>query len=516
MQNQRVLVLDFGGQYNQLIARRVRECNVYCEVKPHSMTIEEIKAYDPIGIIFTGGPQSVYAAGSPQVDPKIFELGIPVLGICYGCQLMAHYLGGEVTAAQSDTAREYGKTPTFFDTDCRLFKDLPAESVTWMSHGDYMAKVPESFRLVAHSAACPTVGICDETRGFYGVQFHPEVKHSVEGTTMLGNFVRGVCGCKETYKAEDQIETMLRGIREQVGEGRVVGGISGGVDSSVACVLANRALKPGQLTCVFVDHGLLRKDEAKQVIETYKHNLGLDIIHVDASERFLEALKGVTDPERKRKIIGELFVRVFEEEARKTGADFLLQGTIYPDRIESGMGGSATIKSHHNVGGLPKDSLFTKDHIVEPLANLFKDEVRAVGEALGIPHKMVWRQPFPGPGLAVRCIGELTREKLDSLRECDAIFLDELEKAGLSEQIWQSFAVWTGVRTVGCMGDGRSYTGCVALRAVVSDDAMTVEAAEIPYAVLKKTTSRIINEVRGVNRVVYDITGKPPGTIEWE
>ena len=513
MYSEKIIILDFGGQYNQLIARRVREMGVYCEILPYATDASKWKDDALRGVILTGGPASVYEVGAPRIDRALIDsLKVPVLGICYGMQLLNYLYGGEVESAN---VSEYGDT-LLYTEDSALFHNVQRQTHVFMNHNDRVSRLPEGFASHAHTDNCPYAEFADEARGLYGVQFHPEVKHSVEGTKMLENFVRGVCGCRSTYKAEDQIEVMLRGIREQVGEGRVVGGISGGVDSSVACVLANRALKPGQLTCVFVDHGLLRKDEARQVLETYKHNLGLDIIHVDASERFLEALKGVTDPERKRKIIGELFVRVFEEEARKTGADFLLQGTIYPDRIESGMGGSATIKSHHNVGGLPKDSLFTKDHIVEPLANLFKDEVRAVGEALGIPHRMVWRQPFPGPGLAVRCIGELTREKLDSLRECDAIFLDELEKAGLSEQIWQSFAVWTGVRTVGCMGDGRSYTGCVALRAVVSDDAMTVEAAEIPYAVLKKTTSRIINEVRGVNRVVYDITGKPPGTIEWE
>ena len=513
MNGEKIIILDFGGQYNQLIARRVREMGVYCEILPYRTDPGAWKDDSLKGVILTGGPASVYEDGAPRISRDLVDgLGVPVLGICYGMQLINYLYGGEVHSAN---VSEYGDT-VLYTEDSALFRDVQRTTHVLMNHNDRVSQLPDGFASHAHTDACPYAEFSDISRGLYGVQFHPEVVHSVEGTKMLQNFVRGVCGCVEEYKAEDQIEAMLRRIRGQVGDGRVVGGISGGVDSSVACVLANKALKPGQLTCVFVDHGLLRKDEAKQVLETYKQNLGLDIIHVDASERFLEALKGVTEPEQKRKIIGELFVRVFEEEAVKTGADFLLQGTIYPDRIESGMGGSATIKSHHNVGGLPKDSLFKKDHIVEPLDSLFKDEVRAVGEALGIPHRMVWRQPFPGPGLAVRCLGDLTREKLDALRECDAIFLEELENAGLSEQIWQSFAVWTNARTVGVMGDGRTYTNCVALRAVVSDDAMTVEAAEIPYAVLKKTTSRIINEVRGVNRVVYDITGKPPGTIEWE
>ena len=513
MHSEKIIILDFGGQYNQLIARRVREMGVYCEILPYRTPVQKWQGADLRGVILTGGPASVYEENAPRVTREMIDaLGVPVLGICYGMQLINYLYGGKV---QSANVSEYGDT-LLTTVDSALFRNVGRETHVFMNHNDRVSELPAGFVSYARTAACPYAEFSCPARGLYGVQFHPEVRHSVEGTKMLENFVRGVCGCREVYKAEDQIEQMLNGIRAQVGDSLVVGGISGGVDSSVACVLANRALKPGQLKCVFVDHGLLRKDEAKQVIETYKHNLGLDIIHVDASERFLEALKGVTDPERKRKIIGELFVRVFEEEARKTGATYLLQGTIYPDRIESGMGGSATIKSHHNVGGMPKDSLFKDGHVVEPLANLFKDEVRAVGEALGIPHKMVWRQPFPGPGLAVRCIGDITREKLDTLRDCDAIFLEELENAGLSERIWQSFAVWTGVRTVGCMGDGRSYTGCVALRAVVSDDAMTVEAAEIPYPVLKKVTSRIINEVRGVNRVVYDITGKPPGTIEWE
>ena len=509
---EKIVVLDFGGQYNQLIARRVRESGVYCEILNYAAPVEQWRDAALRGVILTGGPNSVYAPGAPRLGEEIFSLGVPVLGICYGMQLINAICGGRVESAQ---VSEYGHT-VLHTKDAALFHGVGRETVVFMNHTDRVSALPDGFQCDAWTDNCPIAAFSNPARGIYGVQFHPEVRHSVEGTKMLENFVFGVCGCKGGYRAGDQIERMVGEIRAEVGSGKVVAGLSGGVDSSVACALAGRALGPDQLTCVFVDHGLLRKDEAKQVMRTYRDHLGLNVVHVDASERFLAALQGVTDPERKRKIIGELFVRVFEEEARKTGADFLLQGTIYPDKIESGMGGSATIKSHHNVGGLPKDSLFRRDHIIEPLSMLFKDEVRAVGEALGIPHDMVWRQPFPGPGLAVRVIGEITREKLDILRECDAIYLDELQKAGLAEQIWQSFAVMTGIRTVGCMGDGRTYGYCIGLRAVTSDDAMTVEAAEIPYSVLKRIVSRMIGEVRGVNRVVYDVTGKPPGTIEWE
>ena len=510
--SEKIIILDFGGQYNQLIARRIREAGVYCEILNYAAPMASWRDDALKGVILTGGPNSVYAEGAPRLDDSIFALGVPVLGICYGMQLINFLCGGKVESAK---VGEYGHTELITE-DAPLFKNVSRQTVVFMNHNDRVSQAPEGFTVDAHTANCPIAAFSDARRGIYGVQFHPEVRHSVEGTQMLRNFAYEICGCSGDYRAEDMIERMVADIKAQVGDGKVVAGLSGGVDSSVACAIAGRALGRDQLTCVFVDHGLLRKDEAVQVMQTYRDNLGLNVIHVDASERFLEALKGVTEPERKRKIIGELFVRVFEEEARKTGADFLLQGTIYPDKIESGMGGSATIKSHHNVGGLPKDSLFKKDHIIEPLAMLFKDEVRAVGEGLGIPHDMVWRQPFPGPGLAVRVIGDITRDKLDILRECDAIYLEELKNAGLSEQIWQSFAVLTGVRTVGCMGDDRTYGYCVGLRAVTSDDAMTVEAAEIPYPVLKKCVTRIIGEVPGVNRVVYDVTGKPPGTIEWE
>ena len=509
---EKIIILDFGGQYNQLIARRVREAGVYCEILNYAMPIQTWRDDALKGVIMTGGPNSVYGEDAPRLGREVFELGVPVLGICYGMQLINYVYGGRVESAE---VGEYGHTllRTFGGA---LFEGVGRETAVFMNHRDRVSVPPEGFGVDAGTDNCPIAAFSDPERGIYGVQFHPEVRHSVEGVKMLRNFLFGICRCAGGYHPTDMIRDMMDDIRTRVGSGRVVAGLSGGVDSSVACTLANRALEPGQLTCVFVDHGLLRLNEAEQVLDTYRSHLGLNVIHVDASDRFLEALKGVTEPERKRKIIGELFVRVFEEEARKIDADFLLQGTIYPDRIESGMGGSATIKSHHNVGGLPKDSLFKKENIIEPLALLFKDEVRAVGEALGIPHDMVWRQPFPGPGLAVRVIGDLTREKLDLLRACDAIYLEELKNAGLSEQIWQSFAVLTGVRTVGCMGDDRTYGYCVGLRAVTSDDAMTVEAAEIPYPVLKRCVSRIIGEVPGVNRVVYDITGKPPGTIEWE
>ena len=509
---EKIVILDFGGQYNQLIARRVREMGVYCEILPYSAPPETWQDESLRGVILTGGPNSVCEPSSPTISRReLDEVPVPVLGICYGMQLLNHRYGGEVRTAE---AGEYGHVDMTVDGG-ELFEGVSPVTAVFMNHTDRVSRPPEGFSIDAHTLNCPVAAFSHPGLARYGVQFHPEVNHTREGRTVLRNFVFGVCGCRGDYRAEDQIEAMIRRIRQEAGDDKVVAGLSGGVDSSVACVLADRALDKGQLTCVFVDHGLLRKDEAAQVMKTYRENLGLNIVHVDASERFLSALAGVTDPETKRKIIGELFVRVFEEEAAKTGARCLLQGTIYPDRIESGLGGSATIKSHHNVGGMPEDSLFHR-RVIEPLDSLFKDEVRAVGEALGIPRAMVWRQPFPGPGLAVRCIGEVTREKLDTLRACDAIFLEELSRAGLSDSIWQSFAVLTGVRTVGVMGDGRSYTGCVALRAVTSDDAMTVEAAELPYSVLKTVTRRIVNEVHGVNRVVYDVTGKPPGTIEWE
>ena len=513
MKNQKILILDFGGQYNQLIARRVRECNVYCEVKPFSTSLEEIKAFAPIGIIFTGGPNSVYEAGSPHVDNGVYSLGVPILGICYGCQLLAHELGGKVTAAQDDSAREYGKTETYFDTSCKLFKNIPAESITWMSHGDYMAQVPQGFRLVAHSAACPTVGICDEEHGFYGVQFHPEVNHTVYGREMLHNFLYEICGAVGDWTMADYKRRAIEEIRAKVGDGKVLLALSGGVDSSVAAALLAEAVG-NQLTCVFVDHGLMRKDEGDEVEAAFA-KWDINFIRVDAEERFLTALKGVVEPEAKRKIIGEEFIRVFEIEGKKIGSvDYLVQGTIYPDVIESGKGDAAVIKSHHNVGGLP-DYVDFKE-IIEPLRMLFKDEVRVLGRELGLAETLVQRQPFPGPGLGIRVIGEVTKEKLDILREADYIFRDEIAKAGLQNTMSQYFAALTNMRSVGVMGDGRTYDYALALRSVSTSDFMTADWVRIPYEVLDKVSVRIVNEVRGINRILYDVTSKPPATIEFE
>ena len=513
MKNQKILILDFGGQYNQLIARRVRECNVYCEVKPFSTSLEEIKAFAPIGIIFTGGPNSVYEAGSPHVDTGVYSLGVPILGICYGCQLLAHELGGKVTAAQDDSAREYGKTETYFDTSCKLFKNIPAESITWMSHGDYMAQVPQGFRLVAHSAACPTVGICDEERGFYGVQFHPEVNHTVYGSEMLHNFLYEICGAVGDWTMADYKRRAIEEIRAKVGDGKVLLALSGGVDSSVAAALLAEAVG-NQLTCVFVDHGLMRKDEGDEVEAAFA-KWDINFIRVDAEERFLTALKGVVEPEAKRKIIGEEFIRVFEIEGKKIGSvDYLVQGTIYPDVIESGKGDAAVIKSHHNVGGLP-DYVDFKE-IIEPLRMLFKDEVRVLGRELGLAETLVQRQPFPGPGLGIRVIGEVTKEKLDILREADYIFRDEIAKAGLQKTMSQYFAALTNMRSVGVMGDGRTYDYALALRSVSTSDFMTADWVRIPYEVLDKVSVRIVNEVRGINRILYDVTSKPPAPIEFE
>ena len=513
MSHQLVIVLDFGGQYNQLIARRVRECGVYCEVKPYTTPLAELKAMAPIGFIFTGGPNSVYLEDAPHVDPAIFELGVPVLGICYGCQLMAHTLGGRVTAAQDDSAREYGKTETFYNTGCPLFKDLPECGVSWMSHGDYMEKVPEGFALAAHSKACPNVAIADEARGFYGVQFHPEVNHTENGLRMIRNFLYEVCGAVGDWSMEDYKRTAIAAIREKVGTGRVLLALSGGVDSSVCAALLAEAVGE-QLTCVFVDHGLMRKNEGDEVQAAFQP-WAMNFVRVDAEGRFLSKLAGVSEPERKRKIIGEEFIRVFEEEAKKIGAvDFLAQGTIYPDVIESGAGAAAVIKSHHNVGGLP-DYVDFKE-IVEPLRLLFKDEVRQLGRELGLPEYLVSRQPFPGPGLAIRVIGDLTKEKLDTLRDADAIYREEIARAGLTGSVSQYFAVLTNTRSVGDMGDGRTYDYTLALRAVTTSDFMTADWARIPYDVLDTISTRIVNEVPGINRIVYDITSKPPATIEWE
>ena len=510
---QKVLILDFGGQYNQLIARRVRECNVYCEVKPYTMSLDEIRIFAPIGIIFTGGPGSVYRVDSPQVDPGIFELGIPILGICYGCQLMAHNLGGQVTPAQDDSAREYGKTTTFYNTACKLFKGLGEKGISWMSHGDYMAKVPDGFALVASSLTCPNVAIADESRGFYGVQYHPEVNHTENGVAMIRNFLYEVCGAVGDWTMEDYKNIAIRQIREKVGSGKVLLALSGGVDSSVCAALLAEAIGK-QLTCVFVDHGLMRLNEGNEVAQAFVQ-WAMNFIRVDAENRFLLKLAGECEPERKRKIIGEEFIRVFEEEAKKIGAvDFLAQGTIYPDVIESGVGDAAVIKSHHNVGGLP-DCVDFKE-IIEPLRLLFKDEVRQLGRELGLPEYLVSRQPFPGPGLAIRIIGDITKEKADTLRQADFIFRDEIAKAGQDKCLSQYFAVLTNTRSVGVMGDGRTYDHTLALRAVVTDDFMTAEWARVPYDVLDRISVRIVNEVKGINRIVYDITSKPPATVEWE
>ena len=513
MSHQTVIVLDFGGQYNQLIARRVRECGVYCEVKPCTTPLARLRAMNPIGIIFTGGPNSVYLDGSPKVDGEIFRWGVPILGICYGCQLMAHLLGGQVTAAQDDSAREYGKTETVYDAGCKLFKGLPGRGVSWMSHGDYMARAPEGFAVTARSAHCPNAAIADEARGFYGVQFHPEVNHTENGLRMIRNFLYEVCGAVGDWTMEDYKKTAIAAVREKVGDGKVLLALSGGVDSSVAAALLAEAVG-SQLTCVFVDHGLMRLNEGNEVEAAFSKR-ELNFVRVDAGERFLGRLAGVEEPEDKRKIIGEEFIRVFEEEAKKVGAvDFLAQGTIYPDVIESGTGDAAVIKSHHNVGGLPDHVEFKE--IIEPLKLLFKDEVRQLGRELGLPEYLVMRQPFPGPGLAIRIVGEVTGEKLEMLRLADCIFREEMAKAGEDRRLSQFFAVLTNVRSVGVQGDGRTYDCAVALRAVTTADFMTADWARIPYELLDRVSGRIVNEVKGVNRVLYDITSKPPATIEFE
>ena len=514
MNQEKVIVIDFGGQYNQLVARRVRECNVYCEIYSYKTDIAKIKEMNPKGIILTGGPNSCYEADSPTCSRELFELGIPVMGLCYGAQLMMHVLGGKVEKAP---VREYGKTEVFVDKTSPLFSDVNETTICWMSHFDYISKAAPDFRIIAHTADCPVAAAENQERNLYAIQFHPEVLHTQEGTKMLYNFVRNVCGCSGTWKMDAFVENTIKEIRDKVGSGKVLLALSGGVDSSVAAALLSKAIGK-QLTCVFVDHGLLRKNEGDEVEAVFGSNgqFDLNFIRVNAQERFYSKLAGVTEPERKRKIIGEEFIRVFEEEAKKIGAvDFLAQGTIYPDVVESGLGGeSAVIKSHHNVGGLP-DYVDFKE-IIEPLRDLFKDEVRKSGLELGIPEKLVFRQPFPGPGLGIRIIGEVTAEKVRIVQDADAIYREEIAKAGLDHSIGQYFAALTNMRSVGVMGDERTYDYAVALRAVNTVDFMTAESAEIPYPVLQTVMSRIINEVRGVNRVFYDLTSKPPGTIEFE
>ena len=508
-----ILVLDFGGQYNQLIARRVRECNVYCEVHPYTMKIEEIKAMEPKGIILTGGPNSVYDMASPHGDPELFELGIPVLGICYGAQLMAWTLGGKVATAP---VSEYGKTEVTVSDKEGLLKNVSDKTIAWMSHTDYIEAMPEGFKATAHTPVCPVAAMENSSKKLYAFQFHPEVTHSQEGMKMLAAFVYGPCGCKGEWKMDSFVEASIEDIRRKVGSGKVLCALSGGVDSSVAAVLMSKAVGK-QLTCVFVDHGLLRKNEGDEVEAIFgsEGNYALNFIRVNAQQRFYDKLAGVTEPEAKRKIIGEEFIRVFEGEAKKIGAvDYLVQGTIYPDVIESGLGKSAVIKSHHNVGGLPDHVDFKE--IIEPLRMLFKDEVRKAGLQLGLPEHLVYRQPFPGPGLGVRIIGEVTEEKVKIVQEADAIYREEIAKAGLDREINQYFAALTNMRSVGVMGDFRTYDYAVALRAVTTSDFMTAESAKLPWELIEKVTSRIVNEVDHVNRVLYDCTGKPPGTIEFE
>ncbi len=508
--NQTVLVLDFGGQFNQLIARRVRESNVYCEVYPYNISISDIKKKNPIGIILTGGPNSVYEEGAPKLDKEIFNMGIPILGICYGSQLMADILGGEVS---SSITREYGKTLTNYDNTSDIFSGIDIESYSWMSHTDYILKMPKGFKKTAYTSSCPVAAMEDKSKKLYAIQFHPEVSHTEFGKEMIQNFLINICKAKKDWTMENYAKKSIISIKEKVGSGKVLLALSGGVDSSVAAALLSKAVGDN-LICIFVDHGFMRKDEAEEVRVAFS-DMNLNLIIVDAKKRFMDKLEGIIDPEEKRKIIGEEFIRVFEDEAKKIGTvEYLVQGTIYPDVIESGFGNSAVIKSHHNVGGIP-DCVEFKE-IIEPLRLLFKDEVRNLGLEIGLPEYLVFRQPFPGPGLAIRIIGEITEKKLDILRESDYIFREEIKKAGLHKDINQYFTVLTSVKSVGVMGDFRTYDYTLALRAVTTTDFMTADFAKIPYEYLEKISVRIVNEVKHINRIVYDITTKPPATIEWE
>ncbi len=509
--NETVLIMDFGGQYTQLIARRVRDLNVYTEIKPYTITAKQIKQAGYKGVIFTGGPNSVYLDDAPKCDSEIFNMDIPVLGICYGAQLMAHSLGGKVA---SPDIKEYGNIEYSKKGESVLLADIPASSICWMSHTDYIEQIPEGFSVTADTKTCPTAAMENAEKGLYAVQFHPEVEHTTHGNTVLHNFLYKACKCKGDWEMSSFAKQTIENLKTEIGDKKVLCGLSGGVDSAVAALLVHKAVG-SQLTCIFVDHGLLRKNEGDEVEEIFKGKFGINMIRVNAAERFLGKLKDVSDPETKRKIIGEEFVRVFEEEAKKLGEmDLLCQGTIYPDVVESGTGNAAVIKSHHNVGGLPDDIGFTG--LVEPLRTLFKDEVRRTGLEIGLPEHLVWRQPFPGPGLAVRILGDITPEKVVIVQDADAIFREEIALAGLERSMNQYFAVLTGIKSVGVMGDGRTYDYTIALRSVTTNDFMTADWTRIPYEVLAKVSSRIVNEVAHVNRIVYDITSKPPATIEWE